>query len=64
MVTEVTAGPGTLLVRLDVTGTTAALKAGGTARRWQVLTVSGDRITDIRGFDDRTQAAARAGVPA
>jgi hypothetical protein len=56
--------PGTLLVGLDVTGTTAAREAGGTARRWQVLTVSGDRITDIRGFDDRTQAAARAGVPA
>ena len=64
VVTEVTAGPGTLLVGLDVTGTPAAREAGGTARRWQVLTVSGDRITDIRGFDDRGIAAARAGVPA
>ena len=63
VVTEVTAGPGTLLVGLDVTGTPAAREAGGTARRWQVLTVSGDRITDIRGFDDRAIAAARAGVP-
>ena len=64
VVTEVTVGPGTLLVGLDVTGTPAAREAGGTAQRWQVLTVSGDRITDIRGFGDRTEAAARAGVPA
>lgn len=64
VVTEMTAGPGTLLVGLDVTGTSAAREAGGTARRWQVLTVSGGRITDIRGFGDRTDAAARAGVPA
>jgi SnoaL-like domain len=61
-VTEVTAGPGTLLVGLDVSGTQAAEEAGGTARRWQVLTVKGDRITDIRGFDDRTEAATRAGL--
>ena len=64
VVTEVTAGPGTLLVGLDVTGTPAAREAGGTAQRWQVLAVSGDRITDIRGFDDRAKAAVRAGVPA
>ena len=64
MVTEVTAGPGTLLVELDVTGTPTAREAGGTAQRWQVLTLSGSRITDIRGFGDRTEAAARAGVPA
>ena len=56
--------PGTLLVGLDVSGTPAAREAGGTARRWQVLTVNGDRIIDIRGFGDRTEAAARAGVPA
>ncbi len=64
VVTEVTAGRGTLLVGLDVTGTPAAREAGGTAQRWQVLTVSGSRITDIRGFGDRTEAAARADVPA
>jgi SnoaL-like domain len=64
VVTEVTAGPGTLLVGLDVSGTPTAREAGGTAQRWQVLTVKGDRILDIRGFDDRTEAAARAGVPA
>jgi hypothetical protein len=49
VVTEVTAGPGTLLVGLDVSGTPAAREAGGTARRWQVLTVKGDRIIDIAG---------------
>jgi len=64
VVTEVTAGPGTLLVGLEVTGTPAAREEGGTARRWQVLTVSGGRIADIRGFGDRTEAAAHAGVPA
>jgi hypothetical protein len=63
VVTEVTAGAGTLLVGLEVTGTAAAREAGGTAGRWQVLTVKGDRITDIRGFDNRPAAAARAGVP-
>ena len=63
VVTEVTAGAGTLLVGLEVTGTSAAGEAGGAGGRWQVLTVRGDRIADIRGFDDRTAAAARAGVP-
>jgi len=51
-------------VGLDVSGTPAAREAGGTARRWQVLTVQGGRILDIRGFGARTEAAARAGVPA
>jgi hypothetical protein len=64
VVTEVTAGAGTLLVGLEVTGTPAAREAGGAAERWQVLTVRGDRIAGIRGFDDRKAAAARAGVPA
>jgi hypothetical protein len=64
VVTEVTAGVGTLLVGLEVTGTPAAGDAGGVVERWQVLTVRGERIADIRGFDDRKTAAARAGVPA
>jgi hypothetical protein len=63
VVTEVTAGAGTLLVGLQVTGTPAAREAGGVAERWQVLTVRDDRIADIRGFDDRKAAAARARVP-
>lgn len=64
VVTEVTAGPGTLLVGLEVTGTPAAQESGGAARRWQVLTIRGGRVADIRGFEDRTVAAARARVPA
>ena len=64
IVTEVTGGEGALLVGLEITGTPAAREAGGTAERWQVLTLRGDRIVDIRGFDDRAVAAARAGVPA
>jgi ketosteroid isomerase-like protein len=63
VVTEVTAGAGTLLVGLEVTGTPAAAEAGGAAERWQVLTVRGGRIADIRGFEDRAAAAVRAGVP-
>jgi hypothetical protein len=64
VVTEVTTGAGTFLVGLEVTGTPAAREAGGAVERWQVLTLRGDRIVDIRGFDDRAAAAARAGVPA
>lgn len=64
VVTEVTAGAGTLLVGLEVTGTPAASEAGGATERWQVLTLRGDRIVDIRGFDDRAAAVDRAGVPA
>jgi hypothetical protein len=64
VVTEVTTGAGTLLVGLEVTGTPAAREAGGAAERWQVLTLRGDRIVDIRGFDNRAAAVARAGVPA
>jgi hypothetical protein len=32
--------------------------------RWQVLTVRDGRVIDIVGFDDRADAAARAGLPA
>ena len=64
VVTEVTTGAGTLLVGLEVTGIPAAYEAGGAVERWQVLTLRGDRIVDIRGFDDRAAAVARAGVPA
>lgn len=64
VVTEVTTGAGKLLVGLDVTGAPTAREAGGTARRWQVLTLRGNRIADIRGFEDRAAAVACAGVPA
>jgi ketosteroid isomerase-like protein len=61
-VTEVVVGRGALLVGLKVAGTAAAMEQGGEAERWQVLTVRGGRIADIRGFDHRDEAAARAGV--
>jgi ketosteroid isomerase-like protein len=63
VVTELTAGPGTLLVELDVIRPSEAGQ-DATGKRWQVLTVRGDLITDIRGYDDRATAADRAGLPA
>jgi ketosteroid isomerase-like protein len=62
VVTEVTTGPQTLLVGFAVSGTPDAREAGGTTGRWQALTVKDGRIADIRGFDNRAEAAARAGV--
>jgi ketosteroid isomerase-like protein len=61
-VTEVVEGAGTLLVGLRVSGTRTAAEQGGEADRWQVLTLANGRVVDIRGFDDREAAAARAGV--
>ncbi len=48
-----------LLVSLTVRGSAEAGTRGGAALRWQVLTVSGGRIVDIVGFDDRLEALAR-----
>jgi ketosteroid isomerase-like protein len=61
-VTEVTAHGDKILVGLEVTGRPATDATGGEADRWQVLTVAEERIVDIRGFDDRQEAAARAGL--
>jgi ketosteroid isomerase-like protein len=61
-VTEVVAGPDAILVGLIVSGTGESEASGGEVERWQVLTVGGGRVTDIRGFDVRATAAARAGV--
>jgi ketosteroid isomerase-like protein len=38
-----------------------AVEAG--VDRWQVLTVTGGRISDIRGYDRRGDALAAAGLP-
>ena len=62
VVNEVAVGEDCLLVGLTVSGTSAADEAGGAAPRWQVLSVKDGRITDIRGFEDRDQAVARAGI--
>jgi ketosteroid isomerase-like protein len=61
-VTEVIAHGDHLLVGLVVTGTEAAADEGGEARRWQVVSVRDGLIADIRGFDDRAEAAARIGL--
>jgi ketosteroid isomerase-like protein len=63
VVEEVVPGAGALLVGVTVSGTVAAEEGGGAAPRWQVMTVRDGRITDICGFDDRAEAARRAGVP-
>jgi len=61
-VDEVAVGDGCLMVGLTVSGTPAAAEQGGKAARWQVLTVRDGKVSDIRGFDDRAAAAARAGL--
>jgi ketosteroid isomerase-like protein len=45
-----------LLVSLTVEGTEGARERGGTALRFQVLTVRDGRIVDIVGFDDKSEA--------
>lgn len=61
-VTDVEVHGERILVSLTVRGTSEASARGGAALRWQVLTVSGGRIVDIVGFDDRSEASTAAGV--
>jgi ketosteroid isomerase-like protein len=61
---EVTRHGDKVLVGLRVTGNAPAGEGPGVADRWQVLTVKGGLVVDIRAYDDRTEAAADAGVPA
>lgn len=65
-VTEVVAGPGKLLVGLHVSNAATAETSEevqvGWVERWQVLTLRDGQVADIRGFDDRHEAAARAGL--
>jgi ketosteroid isomerase-like protein len=51
-----------ILVGLRVAGGPASEHSADEAERWQVLTVRGGRVVDIVGFDDRGEAAARAGL--
>ena len=61
-VTEVVPADNRLLVGLRVRGNPAAAAAGGALERWQVMTIRGGRVVDIRAFDDRAEAALRAGI--
>ena len=62
-VTEVTVAGDKMLVGLTVTGgVEGGTVDGGAVERWQVLTVRGGRVADIRAYDDRNEAAAGAGV--
>jgi ketosteroid isomerase-like protein len=49
-----------LLVSLSVHGTEEARERGGTALRFQVLTVRDGRIVEIVGFDDKAEAFSYA----
>jgi len=45
-----------LLVSMSVRGTGNARERGGTALRFQVLTVRNGRVVEIVGFDDKAEA--------
>ena len=62
-VIEVLAHGDKILVGLDVVGTSAAGEIGHEVERWQFLTVADGQIVDIRAFDNRNEAAGRAGLP-
>ena len=62
-VSEVVTGDGKLLVGMRVRGSESEADPPED-NRWQVLTVRDGRIADIRGYDNRTEAAGAAGVPA
>jgi hypothetical protein len=49
-----------LLVSMNLRGTEGARERGGTALRFQILTVREGRIVDIVGFDDKAEALSHA----
>jgi hypothetical protein len=51
-----------LLVNMSVRGTEEARERGGTALRYQVLTVRNGKVVDIVGFDDKVEAVTN-GAP-
>jgi ketosteroid isomerase-like protein len=62
-VTEVTVHGAKLLVGVHVVTGPPTQPRGGPVERWQVLTVTDGRVVDIRGYDERGEAAARAAEP-
>jgi ketosteroid isomerase-like protein len=61
-VTEILAHGDKVLVGLNVVGRPGVEGPDGEANRWQVLTVRGGLIVDIRGFEERRKAAARVSL--
>ncbi|MCU1489070.1 MAG: nuclear transport factor 2 family protein [Acidimicrobiaceae bacterium] len=60
-VDEVLTGNGSILVGLTI-ARPGADEVAGPERRWQVLTVRDGLVVDIRGYEDRSEAVARAGI--
>jgi hypothetical protein len=52
-----------LLVTMRVRGTDSSRERGGSALRWQVLTVRGGLVVDIVGFDDKADAMTQINLP-
>ena len=57
---EVTAVGDSVPVAMAVTANPAADHSGGRVDRWQVVTLTDGRVSDIRGFEDRPSALAHA----
>ena len=63
-VTDVTVPGAKLLIGRKVVGGPPVERHGGDVDRWQVVTVAGGRVVDVRAFDDRRAAAASAATAA
>ena len=61
-VTETVVSGDRILVGLRISSVQADSGAGDESDRWQVLTVRDGLVADIRGFDNRDEAAATAGI--
>jgi hypothetical protein len=61
-VTETIAVGDKILVGLQVSRTENERGLGGGVDRWQVLTLRDGMVADIRGFDNRAEATAAAGL--
>jgi ketosteroid isomerase-like protein len=61
-VTETVVAGDRILVGLRVFGNDADPGMDGEVDRWQLLTVRDGKVADIRGFDDRDEANAAAGL--
>jgi ketosteroid isomerase-like protein len=61
-VTETVVAGDRILVGLRVSNADSGSDPSGEVDRWQVLTTRDGMVSDIRGFDDRDEAAAAAGL--